>query len=486
MAEFYRFRSIDALLGRHRELEEQTIYFASPEELNDPMEGLRDILWNGDKIVWTNFFKHYVFCLNRSYWLLNMTGQPQKLDVDSIPILERWDQITRPIEKILFDDIWNRFCNLPYIQEIIEELSNTRRKIRYREIIFYLKSIQIPYLLDEIQASYIDHKLIPVSPDFQSPKEPSEAVEMEMLLDAIKEYADVKDEPTLDTLDVLLQTMEAMSDDTMLTLQYNNRQFPAEILEDMNRIVMPDFPKIYVEQLDRLLWSKWCTACFTGSYRNSSMWAKYADGHKGVCLIFEAVENDHSHSLKLNYKTGNDFIIFPFHEVNYANKPSEIDFFQTICRTAIPTLREFWYTDQDGNISECASHIGSDLSGTAGLELYRNVLFRDATFKTKDWEYEQEYRLILPDTLSELSEFNLEDTLGQSQMETYRKLTYDFDALKGIIFGMRTSTEDKLKIIEIIEKQKQCDGNNQTDFKYFQAYYSDKDGKIHKREIQLR
>ena len=73
MAEFYRFRSIDSLLGKHREFEEQTIYFANPEELNDPMEGLRDIVWNGDKIVWTNFFKHYVFCLNRSYWLLNMT-----------------------------------------------------------------------------------------------------------------------------------------------------------------------------------------------------------------------------------------------------------------------------------------------------------------------------------------------------------------------------------------------------------------------------
>ena len=74
MAEFFRFRSIDALLGKHQELKEQTIYFASPEELNDPMEGLRDLVWNGDKIVWTNFFKHYVFCLNRSYLMLNITS----------------------------------------------------------------------------------------------------------------------------------------------------------------------------------------------------------------------------------------------------------------------------------------------------------------------------------------------------------------------------------------------------------------------------
>ena len=37
MAEFFRFRSIDALLGKRKELKKQTIYFASPEELNDPM-----------------------------------------------------------------------------------------------------------------------------------------------------------------------------------------------------------------------------------------------------------------------------------------------------------------------------------------------------------------------------------------------------------------------------------------------------------------
>ena len=135
MAEFYRFRSIDSLLGKHQELEEQTIYFASPEELNDPMEGLRDIVWNGDKIVWTHFFKHYIFCLNRCYLPLNITPRPRKLDVDSIPILERWDQIITPIEKNLFDDIWGRFRNLPYIREIIEALSNSRHKIRYREIV---------------------------------------------------------------------------------------------------------------------------------------------------------------------------------------------------------------------------------------------------------------------------------------------------------------------------------------------------------------
>ena len=48
MAEFYRFRSMKYLLGEeYQELENQAIYFASPKELNDPMEGFRDIVWIG-------------------------------------------------------------------------------------------------------------------------------------------------------------------------------------------------------------------------------------------------------------------------------------------------------------------------------------------------------------------------------------------------------------------------------------------------------
>ena len=472
MAEFFRFRSIDVLLGKFQELETRTIYFASPDELNDPMEGLRNIVWDGDKIVWTHFFKHYIFCLNRCYLPLNITPRPRKLDVDSIPILERWDQIITPIEKNLFDDIWGRFRNLPYIREIIEALSNSRHKIRYREIVCYLRLIQTPVLLDEIRKIYVDHGIIP-EPLIPSPIEESDiAVQMEQLLSFITNTEAIADERARDAI---LQMIEARIDDIGLTVEYNTRTHPPEILDGMNRITMLDFPRVYVEQLDRLLWSKWHTACFTGSFHNSSVWAKYADGHKGVCLIFEAIENDHSNSLKLNYKTSNSSRTIPFREVHYADRPGEIDFFRSICRNiTVSTLRELWYTDQNGNISECAAHLESDQSQADWGKNYWNNFFRDTTTKTTDWKYEQEYRLII------------ENTSGQFNERDDRKLTYGFNSLKGIIFGIRTSREDKVKIREIIEKKKKCAGNNQTDFTYFQAYYSTEDSDIRKREIQLR
>ena len=478
MSEFFRFRSIDALLGKRQELEEQTIYFASPEELNDPMEGLRDIVWNGDKIVWTNFFKHYIFCLNRSYLLLNITKNPRKLDVTDIPILEGWNQIRTPIEKDLFDDIWYKFYNLPYIQEIIEALANTSRKIRHREIVCHLRGLQITALLDEIRKSYIDHGLISESPFFQAPEERRKTVGMELFLDAIIRAERAENEHALDGA---YQAVEEMLDNLRISVQYQTRTIPSEMSGDINRDVILhfDFPKVYVEQLDRLLWSKWYTACFTGNYHNSSAWAKYADSHKGVCLIFEGVEKDNSNSIELNHKTSNSSITLPFHQVNYADRPDEIDFFRTICRMTVSTLKELWYTDQDGNLSECAAHIEPDSDESIWREMYRNNFLRDVTFKTKDWEYEREYRLILEDTLSQFNEKN------------DRKLTYDFGFLKGIIFGIRTSIEDKVKVIEIIDKKNQTDfkeiidKKNQTDFKYFQAYYSPQSGDIRARRIRL-
>ena len=57
---FYPFRTTDALLGERDELRKQEIYFAPPDQLNDPMEGFKDVYWQGDRIVWTNLIRHYL------------------------------------------------------------------------------------------------------------------------------------------------------------------------------------------------------------------------------------------------------------------------------------------------------------------------------------------------------------------------------------------------------------------------------------------
>lgn len=65
----YRFRAVHALLDGFHELENQDIYFSPPEQLNDPLEGLMDVFWRGDVIVWTNLLRHYLLCLLQSTYL---------------------------------------------------------------------------------------------------------------------------------------------------------------------------------------------------------------------------------------------------------------------------------------------------------------------------------------------------------------------------------------------------------------------------------
>ena len=457
MEEFFRFRSINGLLGEYQELEKQTIYFASPEELNDPMEGFRDIVWSGDKIVWTNFFKHYVFYLHRSFDLFRIAGDSVELDADRIFISAHRDKPLTSREQDLFNTIWDRFSNLPNMQEFIEALANTKRKIRYREIVHYLQGIH-SILLDEILKSHIDHGIMPETEAFQPIDETVVIASVENLLNFTELTEAVENEKQLEDI---FQIIETRYDNILFMYQYNNRKIFTGMSGKNNLLLQFDFPKIYLENLKDLTFPKWWTACFTKSYDNLSVWAKYADSHKGVCLIFE--ENMNWKPMKY-WKT-------EFRKVTYENEPIEIDFFRSIGAGTVAEIKETWYKDEKGNISECASHIGDKCKEDTWGKDYWNNFFHYITTKNRDWEYEQEHRVILYDIVRGFVE------------KDDHTLTYDFDSLKGIIFGIRTPTEDKMKIIEII--QSKCTENKRTDFKFFQAYYSPESGDIRKYEIQL-
>ena len=145
----YRFRSIEALLDKYHELENQTIYFASPEELNDPMEGYRDVVWRGDKIVWTNLFKNYVSYLLELFGKFRRKGVFKKLSVDDIPLPGRWD-IEDSDTATRFTPVWEAYLRLPNVLRIIEALANTNHELRYRELELLLRLIH-PVLLPEIE-----------------------------------------------------------------------------------------------------------------------------------------------------------------------------------------------------------------------------------------------------------------------------------------------------------------------------------------------
>ena len=454
-------------MDEYQELENQTIYFASPEQLNDPMEGLRDIVWCGDKIVWTNFFKNCVYCLNAIYPLHRTPSDSMELDADKLPIEGRWDRLLTPQEQ-RFNSVWHRFHYLLKVPDMTAALANANRKIGYRELEYYLRMIQNS-ILSLIIYSSLDCQGISESEGQQLTAQISNIAQesSESVLTLLPQLKKAKNRKKVNAL---LREREELWNNERINRQLNNPNSEGA-LEGIDQLSF-DFPTAYLNQVERLLWPKWYTACFMKDYRNSSVWGNYGDKHEGACLIFntanfslhETVMTDKSTKALKTTKR-------PFRKVRYAAKPGATDFFRSIGRLTGDELKRLWYTDDEGNESECGNHLQPDGATFDWQESYWNRFYRDITTKTKDWEYEKEYRLILEDMLGEYDE-------GES-----RTLTYGFKSLKGIIFGIKTSDKDKLRTIEII--QGRCKEQNRTDFKLYQAYYSPEDGNIRKYEIQL-
>ena len=461
----YRFRSIDALLDKFHELENQTIYFASPDQLNDPMEGFRDIVWRGDKIVWTNFFQHYVYYLSASYRLFKTTGNLEELDVDDIPILGEREQPLSPQIQRLFDEVWHRLLDLPKTLEIIEALANTNRKIRYRELEFYLRIIQVVFLGHVPESDYV-YEGISESERLQLTRILTRCREkLGSILISLKQIENLE----IEEANRRLHEVETRNSNERIIRLLNNPIFKEMLGESYQPtffdFLIFDLPRKYLKKIEMLLWPKWYTACFMKDYHNSSVWGHYGDGHKGVCLIFEPPKLDDSNNFQLYHLTDEgDNPTIQFSKVSYTKKPGKVDFFRSLGTLSADDLMKLWYTDKEGNISECTAHLLHDNDTYNWIEDYRESIYRDITSKTKDWKYEQEYRLVLSDW---------ENEYNSAERRTLR---YDFNSLKGIIFGIKTTDQDKLRIINIIKR---------TDFKFYQAYYSPEEGNIQKYRIPL-
>ena len=465
MTELYRFRTTERLLKDSedcKELEKQTIYFASPEELNDPMEGFRDIFWQGDRIVWANLFRHYLYCLEMTWALFSIAGDSKKIEPQDIPVMTSRIKDSTAVK--LFEDVCERVFDKAKLHEFIAKLVNAERRIRHDEILFYLQVLHYS-ALREIQNVYVENGLVPNNEVWK--KFPRSFEHIHKIPDLLSQVE------AEEFVGVMMKIGSGAWQDIQLKYKYLRRTKSGSNLESNQTFLFCDFPKSYLMQLERVLYPNWYVACFARDYGNSSMWAKYGDGHKGTCLIFESETRDGVNGISLNQlnrdsngrESSNPFQM-EFHDVKYGEKVDEIDFFQTI-GWWLPEakLKEEWYSDKDGNLSKCGSHLETKADTDAWRKTYWERFYPSLSAKTLDWEYEEETRLVL------------DDFFGERDKQS-RALTYDFSSLKGIIFGIRTPDSEKLKIIEILSKK--CHENDRNDFELFQAYYSHDTGRIQK------
>ena len=486
--QLYRLRSTRHLLGDYNELRDQYIYLAKPDELNDPMEGFRDIVWKGDDIVWTNLFRHYISCLNLTIALVKLQGNDVTITPNDIPIEGLAGEHPPPMETTILDELCTLVFEKCRLHQLIHDLSSSGHPVRRDELLIYLKYIHF-VTIDETQNLHVRYGITPRSARSRVLVDPPQPpANIPVLIQRLHEE---RPDITESAIASLLSASSLLFDNLNLMKKYDTHKqnHGSKNSEQLNReLILLDFPKAYVSQLMRILYPKWYVACFLEDCTNSSVWGHYGDNHRGAALIFNTSNNSGHLQLELKHIVGFSggpsttdgetsskltwrYSPMEFHRVRYQKEIEELDFFRSIGVLPVNRLIERWYTNQAGDRSKCADHIAAD-SEASWRELYWKSFLRDISIKSEDWSYEKEFRLILNSSLVDLDQ------------PSTRQLTYKFESLGGIVFGINMSDEDKISIIDIILTK--CQELKRTAFDFFQAYYSHETGSIEKQKLNIK
>jgi hypothetical protein len=459
----YRFRSTAALLGTHNELEAQEIYFCPPSQLNDPMEGFRDIFWKGDVVLWRNLLRHYARCLTVSVSMGMMLGElfTAEAAFDMAYSADAHPPSDALKEKCLAAA--NAFVALPHVGEVASELGKRARPVRREELGFILRALHTDALRTALLAWLPEHGGLIEMLSALEKAQPAEPFSVTRILDALHP-AEVANE-------IIFEASEHQARELRLIAAL---QREAHRTSDSTAFLMLDFPHAYVRSLERLMYPDWYTACFVADPANAAMWGVYGDSHKGVGLKFRAGGDPNNPTLSLHQAVGfgssrngdhreiYDYVAHRLSKVEYVEGYPETDFFSSIGRVTVGALRDQWHSDDVDGVSPVHERIMSSEEGWR--ESYWSAFGKNATIKTADWAHEKEYRAILSGVLIDFRDISK------------RKLKYRFSDLAGIYFGIHTSTADIAKIASII--QAKCKSENRRGFEFYQARYARRTGQM--------
>ncbi|QYD70080.1 DUF2971 domain-containing protein [Paraburkholderia edwinii] len=474
---FYRYRSTKAILSDFRELENQEIFFSETEKLNDPMEGFKDLFWVGDIIVWKNLLRHYILCLLQSATYCFVAGD--KFDPGAINNIVFWVPNTLPDAPIrdIYKNVSNKFLGEPITKKFLSFVSNKDAPIRRNELTSYLRSLH-GFAVEIAIKEFRIRGLFPFQSNIKkSWKNDSLTRNFLKMMKGVSDVGNSK-HPSENVAETIFSISEATLAQAALINEYNtpDREKKAPFMFWASK-----FPAAYVAALDRLVHRDWYVACFTKTAKNHSMWSTYADGHRGVCLMFKAEINSNGHqALTLErivgahgskngptgYSKGN--VLHEFQAVQYTGNYPAIDFFRSLGSISQQHMNDFWYKGDDGSFSKCKDAVYAD------AESWRNGYWQtfneSALYKTPEWAHEEEYRLIVH------SGFDLKESGS-------RRLKYRFEDLTGIVFGARTEMKDKLEIMRIIDEK--CAITKRENFRFYEIRYLHTESKFQLCSLDL-
>lgn len=413
--EIYRFRTIEQELDRYHELEKQTIYFASPEELNDPMEDSREMVWSHERDdVWNYVFRDFIRWFNN----LERLGPDGSTPGHSINLYQ--DPELQSLEIFRLED------------QIIQQLTKTSRNIKRHKIKFMFHYVYMR-LLATLEIS------IGTGPEFswQQYLGAMEALEIKGQNSAINEI-------------VLSHAREISGFVLNQKRDLYEQGHSEEVVESFY------YPEKFLDRCEKYIYPKYYVACFSNEYSDATMWAHYGNGHTGVCLIFGTLTSG-----KERYLDNADTKLHGKYHLRRVNYHSEIKLINVL--ESVEKLENYR--------SLFSLPFGTRNWSKDYLETFRELV----TTKTCGWEREHEFRLIW--------EFLQEDR-GQTKggiPQSKRLVKYDFDMLKGVIFGIKTTDRNKIEIMKVIDRK--CSKNQRNGFKYYQAYLEN--GRVEKFAIKL-
>ncbi|MGK2740744.1 hypothetical protein ACSHT0_07595 [Tepidicaulis sp. LMO-SS28] len=472
----YRFRTLERLVNKG-ELEKQEIFFASPETLNDPMEGFRDFFWLGDAVIWGNLFRHYILCLDHVFVHSLVAGESYSISRNDIPVFNIDDDHKTQQLVDRKSKLADEFLHHALIMRLIEFLKNKSTPTRREELSIYLRMAH-PIALLTIQKINIDSGLTTYEKTSGRENALLESM-MKHATQTIDKIAQIEATSTSneasDLITKLFRAQHEIESDVRFIHLYSQDE---KSLSPNKNFVLIEFPSEYIIQIEKLAHPSWFTACFMEECHDSSVWGHYGDSHTAACLIFrtEPVNGIKTLRLTMPVGLGNNGIIkrttlLQFHKVTYESKHQPIDFFRSLGVSPIPSVLKTWYTNLAGERSECGTHIFDREQQSEWRSRYWADLYSSLTRKLEAWRNEQEQRLISTSDLLDLS------------APSSRIVHYDFSDLEGIIFGIKTPMDMKARICEIIEDK--CRHEGRKDFKFFQAFYSSETGRIEHREMSL-
>lgn len=465
----FRYRSIDALLGEREELERQTVYFAPPQYLNDPMEGLRQVYWRGDRITWRNLLRHYIICMHNRFFEALLTEETERLAPDTIAVFQSLDNFPTPEAKSLCETCIAAVEAGDLHTALLDLLASAERNISSSELQQLLRTVHIDWL-GAVHMVFAEQDLIP-STKWHTP-DPSGSVNFLRVLQ--QKMPQVQDQFSTTGIDVMHEIQQQMAE--QMTLLSATRH--ADVLNPKRESLFFEFTSEYISSLQKLVYPQWYVSCFSGRHDNAAMWSYYAGNHRGCCLVFRKQRTDDGVKLRLTgpsgYGTGGvhrSNLDMPLDPVRYTAQEQWIEFFTNIGRLPLDPLLRNWFRDDAGNTSPLAEHLNEERQ-----EAWRNGYWENFTApllrKLPDWQHEEEFRIVIS------------DILGIRDSHEGRTFTYDYNTLDGIIFGTKTSLSDKVRIMRILDKKLESRTVDKP-FKLFQARYNARSGRIEAHHLSL-